>query len=880
MAEMVLRATGSKLKIISEIHVTSTQAQYDTCLFEFDEAWDGYGVRTAVFYSNPNNIKAMLLDGDNKCYIPWDSFGNSRYLYIGVYGNNGESYLPTQFVEVMYQPGANVDDHLYPPTPGIYEQIVASLSEKASTSAVTALEEQMLQKADSATVTAIQSQVTGLASGSPAGTYADLAALIAADPDHSKIYITLDDGKWCYHNGSAWVAGGVYQATAIADGSVSPAKTSFFDNISYNLFNKADALDGYILSNNPALGLAASATAIFSGLMPVVNGKTYLITQPLRLVGVVYAFGEDVTAPLYNTDTICAVRDTANDYGSWPSASGKITRVNSISSLGFYATKLTILDPNIKYIAWDMHSKTAWTHTSEDYNNLVDAAQAIEGEVEMPYMAYNVNKLQETVMPGYLSKNSSTKDITVVISGAIVNVRTEWDDTQDISTRWEYPRVDLNKGLNMQGIYLMPKTTPSDRIIGSLFKSCIDDVTPLFANDSYIGANHGFHKLDSITAAAHGKAIADIGSVWAIGGNNYILQDVVDINTLVMMGDYTSVQTAPITPLSSSAGTLVHVSGATNTADIVYTAKTLTQMYPNTNNINVKFVLDGKEISGNGEYHGDEFDIVEQYGITDIPSVQTFLKASVGGSTKPDIGDNSIADSVMVSNIFSHGRNGSMTVKTSYSYLKETDTLFHGIVQASGIGSKAYVPGVGTVDGFDMSTVITQGEDTITFSQATWLDADNPPYRYHQFNSDLSAGMALGYNTSFGMAKPDARKTEAEAGNIKGTTKKIYPHLGTDIDATPGDYFEGVAFRVPLHVVDPQATCIYWYWVGQDVYLAFDYHVSVDKMVPLPSYLVGKKIEQLDVHANCTVQSEIVSAGGIKVKIVSDYGYGVLRLYN
>lgn len=236
MAEMILKATGSKLQIISAIHVTSTQAQYDTCLFEFDEAWDGYGVRTAVFYSNPNNIKAMLLDGDNKCYIPWDSFGNSRYLYIGVYGNNGESYLPTQFVEVMYQPGANVDDHLYPPTPGIYEQIAAGLSEimvsmgekasqadldnlvqsvaeKASASTVTALEAQVLQKADSATVTAIQSQVTGLASGSPAGTYADLAALNTANPDHSKIYITLDDGNWRYWNGSAWVAGGVYQAT-------------------------------------------------------------------------------------------------------------------------------------------------------------------------------------------------------------------------------------------------------------------------------------------------------------------------------------------------------------------------------------------------------------------------------------------------------------------------------------------------------------------------------------------------------------------------------------------------------------------------------------------------------------------------------------------
>lgn len=51
---------------------------------------------------------------------------------------------------------------------------------------------------------------------SPAGTYADLAALndgTPTAPDVTKIYITLDDGQWCYYNGSAWVAGGVYLAT-------------------------------------------------------------------------------------------------------------------------------------------------------------------------------------------------------------------------------------------------------------------------------------------------------------------------------------------------------------------------------------------------------------------------------------------------------------------------------------------------------------------------------------------------------------------------------------------------------------------------------------------------------------------------------------------
>jgi lysophospholipase L1-like esterase len=69
-------------------------------------------------------------------------------------------------------------------------------------------------KKTAASATAAAASAAQLAAGvaSPAGTYANLDALIAANPDHSKTYITLDDGKWCYHNGTAFVAGGEYQS--------------------------------------------------------------------------------------------------------------------------------------------------------------------------------------------------------------------------------------------------------------------------------------------------------------------------------------------------------------------------------------------------------------------------------------------------------------------------------------------------------------------------------------------------------------------------------------------------------------------------------------------------------------------------------------------
>ena len=54
----------------------------------------------------------------------------------------------------------------------------------------------------------------------PKGTYANLAALNAGTPtvaDTNEIYITLDNGNWCYHNGSAFVAGGVYMGTGLSE---------------------------------------------------------------------------------------------------------------------------------------------------------------------------------------------------------------------------------------------------------------------------------------------------------------------------------------------------------------------------------------------------------------------------------------------------------------------------------------------------------------------------------------------------------------------------------------------------------------------------------------------------------------------------------------
>jgi len=485
-------------------------------------------------------------------------------------------------------------------------------------------------------------------------------------------------------------------------------------------------------------------------------------------------------------------------------------------------------------------------------------------------------------LPSFANTQTEESNVALLKSGTQISVRVPFDESNDIYHLWEYPRTSGNKGLNLVGIYTCSKSVSKETISGTLYKTSGDDVAPLYLNSSYVGGSHGYYDLIRLTVTGHGKAIEDIGSVWLLseGIKRYIILDIVDSNTLTIFSDFTGDQFLPTYYWSANSGTLTHISGATNTTDIVFTAAVKEQLYPNTNNKSLKIVLDGKEIVNDGLYFGDKLNLIETYNITDIPSIQQFLKDGVGSYAKPNLEDSSIDGWVTVANIFSHGRNGSITIKTAYLFLKETVIQFYGATQSMSIGEKAYVPDVGTVDGKDMSTVVTQGENTLNFLKTTWLNQEKPPYRYHQFNNDLSKGIAIGYNTQFGIAKPNLRKTDAGAGNIHGATKKMYPFVKVSGTASAGDYHEVVAFRVPLRVIDTDATCLYWYWFGDDIYLAFDYHKNINKIIKLPSYMAGMKVEVIDINVNTTVLSEFVSALGIKVQIQNNYGYAVLKLSN
>ena len=119
-------------KVVLEVNqrevVTSNSVNVYQCQFQFDRAWDGLE-RTAVFQAGDNTV-STLLDGTGICVIPWEVLQDARRsLYAGVYGTkDGNIVLPTIWTKLCeIKQGVNPGESTQPPTPSVYEQILAEI---------------------------------------------------------------------------------------------------------------------------------------------------------------------------------------------------------------------------------------------------------------------------------------------------------------------------------------------------------------------------------------------------------------------------------------------------------------------------------------------------------------------------------------------------------------------------------------------------------------------------------------------------------------------------------------------------------------------------------------------------------------------------------
>lgn len=128
MSEIKVQCIDQAISFLNTPVISSGNVNYDTISFDFCSRWDGYA-KTAIFYRNKDEVYYQLLTND-ACIIPNEVLRDKGYVYIGVFGTQGDKTITSQVLSYRIQEGAVTED-LKPadPTPDIYAQIISKYND-------------------------------------------------------------------------------------------------------------------------------------------------------------------------------------------------------------------------------------------------------------------------------------------------------------------------------------------------------------------------------------------------------------------------------------------------------------------------------------------------------------------------------------------------------------------------------------------------------------------------------------------------------------------------------------------------------------------------------------------------------------------------------
>ncbi|HFX6312229.1 TPA: hypothetical protein ACIFC2_001330, partial [Acinetobacter baumannii] len=595
---------------------------------------------------------------------------------------------------------------------------------------------------------------------------------------------------------------------------------------------------------------------------------------------------------------------------SIPSA-GEIVNPNPPTNIGyedsFRTVKFTIpSDSQIRFIQLRTEYRT---HTSTEFTTLINAMQLEFGSTKTAFVAYNpgaskVLILKESALPttdnGGSTVVSTGNTFTLYLDGTYAYIRTGFSASVDLVQKVQYGTNDKwkNNVINPYEIKTIPKSTAKESLLsaystGTLVVSHPDDAAPLRYNGTYIGANHGALIAHQSTMSAHGKQYTDVGSIWTVDGKNYTLCRMVDSNSLWLVSANEGASSAKwaFSTTSLAGKTLTHVSGATNTANIVVSADSIVQLYSAVNNHVKKIIVDDfKTVSDIGFYDVETVEFVDSYNIMNPPAILSYLQSHTGTPTEQDFNVSSIDYDVNVQVSYRYALNGSVTINSQYQKKSDINFEFAGLTQAlpleyTGKTLLQYAPKMNPVtvgsNTYNLTGIvdITSLTDTINLLKANWADATNPPDRMAQIvrnGSTKEYGHVVGYSLTRGDTKPSIRQNTNDAGFIY-TSRKMYPKaLVTNLDSVVNT----IAYRSIFNPNTlPQATVYTWFKDNNDIYVVFDIHQGATMLkLPLEPIFNGKNATVIDSHANFTLHSEIVSDGGLLCSVAGGYGQATIKL--
>ena len=127
MSQIEIRCVDQTAMFTNLPEIFSGDVNIDTVKFTFDDSWNGYTTKTAVFYNNPKDVYPQILDVNDVAVIPSQVMTKQCKLSIGVFGTNANGDVKTSKI-LTYNVGKgaiNSDLESTPATPDFWTQLLA-----------------------------------------------------------------------------------------------------------------------------------------------------------------------------------------------------------------------------------------------------------------------------------------------------------------------------------------------------------------------------------------------------------------------------------------------------------------------------------------------------------------------------------------------------------------------------------------------------------------------------------------------------------------------------------------------------------------------------------------------------------------------------------
>lgn len=471
------------------------------------------------------------------------------------------------------------------------------------------------------------------------------------------------------------------------------------------------------------------------------------------------------------------------------------------------------------------------------------------------------------------------------------NVQTKQTSNVSIGADGEYSYVNGYQGSNQITRRLIANPNGGidvtqvfnfygDYINGDIVKSGNDDVAPQRALTTTIGANHGYI-MGKYLVSSHGKADADVGSVWSIGAEEFVILGIRTPDTLWIAHRTNNASSALID------GTFTHVSGAVNTSSFSGVNEGSQQFYPPFQDKILKSIADGVEVFEGSVSYSDKFKFIESYDVLERSEVISWFEDDrQAGEFKPYGRDPSYS----VSMTYEFDVEANCTIYSDITFLKDSpvkDLMFLQAMREE--VDRYYIPKTLAFtqggQNFDYNLIesatklSSTGAGTVYFDSAKYESTGLVMDRFVGFNDSSNTIFSMGY-LPIRSAENSTRRTNTSnrAWEIRGNTDKMYPRVVDkgNFTASAGEHYSIIGYR-NVFTRELGITSAYPVRSSAGDYFYMDWHdTNGVQRVELPSDYQGRSFTVVE-SKNVTVYGDSVT-NSILVGLATAGTYGFLTL--